>query len=214
MNLKKATLWTMVGISYIFLSRTLATFLPGHFGNLQIAKTNAMLSLIASLTPLLFYFLFYKKYFTGQKESRSKDQLILKNSAVFAFVGSLAVVFLCLKGFLHMAGNPGQAASHGYFGIIAPWVSAVFALFFYCAFSRSEKKKVSNRLLKATYIAITGAGLAAVIRSYLLFEFAVHGKFSWLWNLTQGNPAVFLPLYLFMFCAGFYFLWCFYRELE
>lgn len=28
MNLKKATLFTMVGISYIFLSRTLATIMP------------------------------------------------------------------------------------------------------------------------------------------------------------------------------------------
>ena len=214
MNLKKATLWTMVGISYIFLSRTLATFIPGLFSNLQIAKTNSMLSLLASLTPLLFYYFFYKEYFTGQKESLNKEQLMLKNGAVFAFIGSLAVAFLFLKGFLLLAGNLGRTAGHGYFEIFAPWLSAAFALFFYYAFSRSEKKKVSNRLIKSTYIALTGAGLGLVIRSYLLFEFAVHGKFSWLWNLTQGNPLVFLPLYLFMFFAGFYFLWCFYVELE
>jgi len=214
MNLKKATLFTMVGISYIFLSRTLATIMPGFFENLLAAKTNALLSLLASMTPLLFYYLFYKEYFPGQKESLGRNQLMLKNAVLFAFIGSLAGTFLFLKGFLQIAANPGRAAGHGYFEIIAPWMSALFALFFYYAFSRSEKKKVSNRLIKSTYIALTGAGLGLVIRSYLLFEFAVHGKFSWLWNLTQGNPLVFLPLYLFMFFAGFYFLWCFYVELE
>jgi len=213
MNLKKATLFTMVGISYIFLSRTLATIMPAFFTNLQLAKTNAMLSLLASLAPLLFYYLFYKEYFSGQKESLDKRQLMLKNAALFAFIGSLAGTFLFLKEFLQIATNPGRAAGHGYFEIIAPWLSALFALFFYYAFSRSEKQKVSKRLITATYIALTGAGLAVMIRSYLLFEFAVHGKFSWLWNLTQGNPFVFLPLYLFMFFAMFYFLWCFYREL-
>lgn len=172
-----------------------------------------MLSLLASLVPLLFYYLFYKEYFSGQKESLDKRQLMLKNAALFAFIGSLAGTFLFLKEFLQIATNPGRAAGHGYFEIIALWLSALFALFFYYAFSRSEKQKVSKRLITATYIALTGAGLAVMIRSYLLFEFAVHGKFSWLWNLTQGNPFVFLPLYLFMFFAMFYFLWCFYREL-
>ena len=213
MNLKKATLFTMIGILYIFLSRMLATFIPGFFANLLAAKTNALLSLLASVASLLFYYLFYKEYFPGQKESLGRNQLMLKNAVLFAFIGSLAGTFLFLKGFLQIAANPGRAAGHGYFEISAPWMSALFALFFYYAFSRSEKQKARNRLITAAYIALTGAGLAVMIRSYLLFEFAVHGKFSWLWNLTQGNPLVFLPLYLFMFFAGFYFLWSFYREL-
>lgn len=212
MNLKKATVWTMVGTSYIFLSRTIATYIPEYFANLQVAKTNALLSLLASVTPLLFYYFFYKEYFPGQKESLDKNQLMLKNAAVFAFIGSLAVAFMFLKVFLQIATNPDRAAGHGYFEIIAPWLSALFALFFYYAFSRSEKQKVSNRMMIAAYIAIAGAGLAVLIRSYLLFEFAVHGNFSWLWNLTRGNLVVFMPLYLFIFFAGFYFLCCFYRE--
>ncbi len=213
MNLKKATLFTMVGISYIFLSRTLATIMPAFFTNLQVAKTNIILSLLASVMPLLFYYLFYIEYFPGQRESLDRNQLMLKNAALLAFIGSLAVTFLFLKGFLQIATNPGRIASHDYFEIIASWMSAVFTLFFYYAFSRSEKQKVSNRLINAAYIGLTGASLAVGIRSYLLFEFAIHGKLSWLWNLTRGNPLVFLPLYLYMFFAGFYFLWSFYREL-
>jgi len=137
-----------------------ATIMPAFFTNLQLAKTNAMLSLLASLAPLLFYYLFYKEYFSGQKESLDKRQLMLKNAALFAFIGSLAETFLFLKGFLQIATNPGRAAGHGYFAIIAPWLSALFALFFYYAFSRSEKQKASNRLINAAYIALTGAGLA------------------------------------------------------
>lgn len=212
MSLKKATLFTIVGISYIFLSRTLASFAPQLFNNLQLAKTNTLLSLLASLTPLFFYFLFYKEYFPGDKQSLSRKQLMLKNSAIFAFLGSLAVSFIFLKGFLHLVNNYGQAASQGYFEVIVPWLSSLFALFFYCAFFQSEKNTVSAALTKAVMFAMVGSGLAVILHSYLLFEFAVHGSFKWLWNLAQGNLFIFLPLYLFMFFAGFYFLWCLYRE--
>lgn len=211
-NLKKSTELTMIAVSYLFVTRTVASIFPRLFASPAITAVNMVLSLIASVMPLLFFYFFYKEYFPAGHQLSKKSKM-LKNSSVFAFIGSLGVALIFLKGFFLLAGPLFRSSNYGYFDVIAPWVSSVFALFFYFAFYRSEIGRVGDKLIKAAFIAIVGAALALIIRSYLLFEFSVHGNFSWFWNLTRGNLTVFLPLYIFMFFAGFYFLWCLYREL-
>jgi hypothetical protein len=207
MNLKKAVLWAMIGISYIFISRTAASFFPAGFAVLWAARVNTVLSLLASLTVPLFYIYFYQEYVR-------EERIFLKNATKLMILGSIAVLILFAKGLLLVFQVIPATTRPGYSEVIVPWVSAVFALIFYAAFLRESICEVRITMRRATYLAIIGAAVSLLIRTLLLGNFVYSGKFVWLWEYSQKELYLFLPVYIFLFFAGVYFLYCFYREQE
>lgn len=203
MNLKKVTLLSIIGISYIFVSRTIATFFPEIFINLVVTRINTLLSLFASLAIVVFYIYFYKDYV-------QEKQITLKNASIFAIIGSFAVLFLFLKGFL-VVFNLYVFRSH-VFDIIAPLISSIFSLYFFIIFYKETTHNVQSNLKLAIFLAIIGSSISTLIRTFILFNYHYSGKFKWLWNYSREFPVIFIPIFAFMFFTSFYFFLTFYKE--
>jgi len=207
MSLNKATIWAMIGVSYIFVSRTVGTFFPAVFRNPAAAKIAVILSLLASITVLVFYVSFYQAYV-------QKGQKLLKNTSLVVIIGSLAVVLSYLKGLLliydvHIFPYP---ESSRYFESIIPWISAVFFMLFFIVFYRETLHKVGKSLSGAALLAIIGSSIATLLRTFVLLNYIYSRQFMWFSDLFREKPAIFLLISAFLFFTVFYFFLSFYQE--
>jgi len=79
--LKKATLFAMIGVFYLFLLRTAGAFFQQMFReSLLLVQITQALAFLAILTLVFFFAPFLKDYF-GKEETK------LKNATIFAFIG-------------------------------------------------------------------------------------------------------------------------------
>ncbi|MCD6102145.1 MAG: hypothetical protein J7J77_03725 [Candidatus Cloacimonetes bacterium] len=203
MNLKNATLFSIIGISYIFISRTVATFFPDIFTNLVVTRINTLLSLLASLAIVVFYIYFYKDYV-------SEKQIALKNASLFAIIGSIAVLLLFLKG-IPVVFNLYVFRSQ-VFNIIAPWIGSIFSLYFFIIFYKETIHNLQSKLKLAILLAVIGSSLSTLIRTFILFNYFYSGKFKWFWDYSIKFPLIVIPISVFMFFTSFYFFLTFYKE--
>lgn len=209
MSLKKVTLIAIIGITYIFVSRTIGTILPVIFRNLWVAQVSGILSLLAGLTVVVFYFSFYKNYV-------QKGQQALRNATLLVIIGSFAGALLYLQGLLLIFNIQiyTYPEGSGYFEVTAPWISSIFSLLFFIAFYRETLHKVRSNLSRAALLAVAGFSVAALIRTFILFNYFYLREFMWFADLSGKTLFLFMPIYLFIFLTAFYFFLSFYKELE
>ena len=201
-DLKSATLSVIIGISYIFVSRTIGTFLPDIFKNLLIAQISVIISFLASLTPVFFFISFYEGYVR-------KEQIQLKKASVLAVIGSSAMSLLHIKGLLLVFDIyvfPYLVRSH-FIEPIVPLVSSIFILLFFIIFHKEERK-----LKKATLSAIIGSSIAVLLRTFILFNYLYSGKIRWFSDLPRKITIILIPLFIFSFITVLYFFLSFYKE--
>lgn len=203
MNLKNITLFSIIGISYIFISRTIATFYTGVFVNLIVAQINTLLSFLASLAIVLFYIYFYKDYVL-------EKQITLKTASLFAIIGSFAALLLFLKGILVVFNI--YVFRSQVFNIVALWLSSIFLLYFFIIFYKETTNNAQSKLKLAILLAVIGSSISTLIRTFVLFNYFYSGKFKWLWDYSREFPIIFVPIFVFMFFTSFYFFITFYRE--
>ena len=203
MNLKKATLFSIIGISYIFVSRTIATLFPSLFINLIVTRINTLLSLFASLAIVVFYVYFYKDYV-------QEKQITLKNASLFAIIGSLAVLLLFLKDILVVFNL--YVFRSSVLNIVAPWISSIFSLYFFIIFYKETPHNAQSNLKFAIFLAIIGDSISTLIRTFILFNYFYSGRFKWFWDYSREFPIIFIPTFAFMFFTSFYFFLTFYKE--
>lgn len=207
MNLKKATLSAIVGICYLFVSRTTGTFFPGIFKNLLVAQVSVVMSFLAGLTIVVFFISFYQGYV-------QKEQVELKNASVLAIIGSSAMLLLHVKGLLLVFDVyifP-QLIRSNYFEPIIPWVSSILILLFFIVFHKEMLHKECVGLRKATLLAVIGSSITALLRTFLLFNYLCFREFRWFSDLPARVSIILLPVVAFSFFTGLYFFLSFYRE--
>ena len=203
MDLKKATLFSIIGILYIFVSRTIATFFPDISINLVVTRINTLLSSFASFAIVVFYIYFYKDYV-------QEKQITLKNASLFAIIGSFAAVLLFLKGIL-VVFNLYVFHSH-VFDVIIPWISAIFSLYFFIVFYRETPPDLQSKLKLAIFLAVIGSSISSLIRTLILLNYFYSGKFKWFWVYSKEFAFIVIPISVFIFFTSFYFYITFYRE--
>lgn len=209
MRLRKATGFTIVGICYLFVSRTAGTFFPAIFRNLAAAQISAVLSFLAILTVLFFYYTFYKDYV-------HKEQTELRNASLLAIIASAALLLLELKGlvlvfnldFISFLFRSPQSAA---LAPVMPWVSALFFLLFFVAFRKITRTAQEARLKKAILWGIIGASISLLMRTLILVMYLYSGKIRWLSDFPGKVALLFLPITVFGFATGLYFYATFYR---
>ncbi|MEA2103253.1 MAG: hypothetical protein U9P79_01235 [Candidatus Cloacimonadota bacterium] len=202
MNLKKATLFAIVGILYIFISRTIATFFFPNLTNLAVTQINTLLSLLASFAVLIFYIYFYKDYV-------QEKQIALKVASLIAIIGSCATSLLFLKGVLKIFNL--YIPQWQMLNVLTPFVSTIFSLYFFIIFYKACLPNVS-KLKIALLLAIIGFSISTLIRTFILINFFHSGIFRWLWNYSLEFLFVFIPIIAFIFLANLYFFIIFYKE--
>jgi hypothetical protein len=207
MSLKKVTFWAIVGICYLFVSRTVGTFFPGIFRSLSVAQVTVLLSFLASLTTVAFFAFFYKDY-AGEK------QAALKKASVLAIMGASATSLLHMKGlFLVFSGYTFSFLAKPHFvEPILPWASSILILLFFIVFHKDTLHKEKIKLRKATLSAVIGSSFTALLRTLLLFNYLLYGQIRWFSDSPKVTAMVFMPIIAFSFFAVLYFFISFYQD--
>jgi hypothetical protein len=201
--MKKATLFVIIGISYIFVTRLAATLFIELFRNLSIARINTVLSLLASITLIFFYLYFYKEHV---KESQIK----LRYATILALMGSILGFIFFFKGFLilfHII----RPVNSNFVNVIIPWLSGLFSLYFFFIFHNEVDRKEYPQLKTALLLAILGSVFAIIIRTFLVINYFTSDTFMWLWNLNIEYPFIAIPLSIVMFFCSVYFFVVLYK---
>ncbi|KAA3619580.1 MAG: hypothetical protein DWQ05_02325 [Calditrichaeota bacterium] len=205
MNLNRATLFSIIAISYIFISRTMATFSPGLFSNLVVAQVNAVLSFVASLAVVAFYFLFYRDYVHERQDA-------LKRASYYAVCGAAGVALLMLISMFDLFGTNIFDSASLRTGI--PWLSSIFFLYFFVKFYNEKRDNFASGLKQAVFLAIIGTAISTGIHSYIFTSVLYFGKITSLWHFSGEFPVFFIPVSIFIFFTNFYFLLIFQNELN
>ena len=205
MKLKKLTTLLLVGISYIFVSRTAGTLFPGLFASRTAAGLHSMISFAATVVIVLFFINFSRDYVKSSERALDKASTLM-------IIGSAAVSLLFLKELLVVMGS--SLFNSVSFDLYLPWINSVIALYFFAVFYREGLNEERSSLKSALILAIIGSALSVLIRTALVINFMRGGEFRWLWDLAARYPVIFFPVQLFIFFASFYFYFSFHRHLD
>lgn len=209
-KLKRSTLLVIIGISYIFILKLVGTIFPGIFiGKLILVKLTNILSFLAVLVTVLFFYDFYCEYV-------KKEQGRLRNATILAIIGSVAVLFVHLKSLLFifkLVISPYLFRSLHAEAVI-PWVDSIFILIFFIVLYKCILRKEQVRLEKAALFAIIGSCLSIFIRTVVLFYYLSYGNVMWFSDLPRNLTIIFIPVYTLGFIATIYFFLTFYKELD
>ncbi len=207
MRLKRATLLTIIGISYTFALRTIGTFLLDIFKILIVAQAIQIMSFLANLTIVFFFISFYKDYV-------EREQIKLKKASILAIIGSSLLLLLHIEG-LFIIFNVYTLSylvrSH-YNEPIVPWVSSIFILVFFIIFYKDTIQKEQIKLKKATLSAIIGSSIGTLERTFILFNYLYSREVRWFSDLSRKIQIIFIPIFAFSFIAVLYFFLSFYKE--
>ena len=203
MSLKNVTLFTIIGLAYIFIFRTIATIFPEIFISRLIIRINSVVTLIAIITPALFFYYFYNDYIPP-------EQTKFRKITFYALLGSLLIIILHLKSILKVFGI--KIIFAPLVDIVFSLISSLLFLYFFIYFSKHLSGKKQYHLKFSTSLVIIGTVLIIVMRFMILFNYFYLGKFGWIWNYTRVMPFIVLPVVTFAFFSRFNFLLVFYKR--
>jgi len=206
--LKKATLFTMIGISYIFLLRLIGTFYPQVFRkNILLVQVTGILLFLALLAIVFFFIFFLREYLT-------KEQIKLKNATRLALAGSIAMLLPHLKGLL-AAFNVSILSFLSKFHSIdpmVPWINSILVLIFFIVFYKDILNKEQKNLKKPIFLAVVGAALTILVRSFTLFKYFYSQEVRWFADLSKKPAIILIPIVVISFATIFYFFFIFYKH--
>lgn len=201
LTLRRATVMMLIGISYVFVLRTIGTFLPDLFGNVYIFRTVETLSFIAGLAVLLFYVTFYRDLIRNGFAG-------LKTPAILVICGAVAMLLLRVRELANIFGIRGMThlRETRLLDVTVPWLAIAFALVFFVAFYYELRRGTATRLRRAVGFNIAGLFVALLARTIIMANFLYSGIFTWTYDLIKASPALYLLFALFPYVTVVYFL--------
>ncbi len=205
-KLPTAALLAIIATTYMFLSRTIGTFVPTLFGNITAAQANVILSIVATGLVLYFFVTFRREYVRQEQET-------LRSASAMAITGVFLTLLLHLKELTIFAGggvwvdmaNPGMVEA------LLPLISSGLLLIFFGILYSEVRSGESRRLKTAVLLALAGFATGVLLRTAVLFNYLFTDEFIWLSYIFSAMPVIFLPLTLFMYFSAVYFFLVFYR---
>ncbi len=205
--LKKAALLAIIGISYLFISRTVGTIFPDIFRNILVSKVNVIISFHAGMAMLFFFVSFYRSYV-------QREQVALRNASLLAIIGSSAMLLLLIKGLILVINIDifsNIIGSH-HMEVLIPVASAILILLFFVALYKETRRKKQTELHRAVLWAVVGSSISVLLQAIILFNYVLSSRLIWL-SGSRGTILIILaPLVVFSFITGLYFFLVFYKE--
>jgi len=220
MKLKFITLLTLGSLSYLFIIRTISTFIPTLFMSPLLGKSIQVLSLLAQLIFLVFYFMFLVE-FVG------KDQKKLHFATILSIASATMISFFYVRGLFVMIptlSSPLYNVSPSLYQIlhspllsanlpVFSWLNTLIFLIFLLSFS-SEVKGIENTpLKKATRFAIMGMSVMLAIQTILVLMQIFAGGMGWMLPFAFWISALLFPVFMVVFILQFNFFLNFYQIL-
>jgi len=207
--LKKATLFSMIGISYIFLLRAIGTLYPQLFRkNILLVRLTELLLFFAILSVVFFFFFFLKDYV-------SKGQIKLRNATILALLAFIAMLLVHLKGLimvLNVKVFPFLSKVHSIEPIV-PWINSILITTFFIVFYKNLNRK-QTILKKSIFLAVFGSALMVFVRSLILLNYYINAQeVRWFADLPQKLTFILMPILIFNFAVILYFFFTFYKHI-
>lgn len=209
-NLKFAAIAALIGVSYIFIIRTISTILPGLFTHLSIAQANTVAFLIASLVILLFFIVFYGHYV-------QKDQVKLAGATLLAILGQCGTLVLRIKTLFRVFNIyllTSFVYSYHFLDRFVPWVSSLFIFVFFYIFYRELEHSNKQQLKNATILAALGSFVILLMQTFFMFHYFFTRGVIPIANIPPTIGIIFYIMVILNFCAMLYFFISFYRSID
>jgi len=209
-RLKFATIAAVVGVSYIFVMRTISTIIPGLFRNLTLVQVITVTSLIASVAILLFFMAFYIYYV-------QKDQVRLAGATLLSILGRCGMLLLHTKTLLRVFSIyvlTNFVYSYHFLDRFFPWVSSLFTLIFFYVFYRELADSNKRQLRNATILAAIGSFVILLMQTFFLLHYFFARGVTPLAGIPQAIGIVFYVILILNFSAILFFFTSFYRNIE
>ena len=220
MKLKTITLLTLGSLAYLFMIRTISTFLPALFMSPLLGKSVQALSLLAHLIFLAFYFMFLVEFVgKDQKKLHFATLLSIAIATVFSFF-YVRGLFLIIPGLssplynasptlYHIFQSPMLSANLPVFS----WLNTLIFLIFLLSFSGEVKGIEKTPLKTATRHAITGMSVMLAIQTILVIIQVFTGGMGWMLPFGFWISALLFPVFMAVFILQFNFFLNLYRIL-
>jgi len=206
MSLRNVTLLAIIGICYLFVSRTVGTLVPRLFVNLTAAQFNVVLSFLASLAAVAFFAYFYKDYV---QEGKGR----LRVASVLATIGASGTSLLHAKG-LSILFDPHAFPWLTRAHFIEPmihWASSILILVFFISLHQETRHQEETKLRGPALFAVIGSSITLLVRTFVLVNYLCFREVRWFSDLAPELIVVFMPIIVFSFFASLYFFISFYR---
>jgi len=220
MKLRLLTLMTLGSISYLFVVRTVSTFIPALFMPPIVGKSIQLLSFIAHLILLAFYFIFLIEFVErNQKKLHLATVLSIASATVMSFL-YLRGLFLVFPGWSSPLYNTSPSLFQFFhspvFSANLPvigWMNTLIFLFFLISFS-SEVSTIENTpLKKVTRHAIIGMAILLALQTFLVGMQVFAGGMGWMLPFSFWISALLFPVFMIVFVLKFNFFLNLYRIL-
>ena len=224
-RLRSYTLYSLISITYLFLVRTVNSFLPLFFTNEMVGKGVQVLSLVAHAVILVFYISFLSQYVQPpQKWLRLATSLSIAVMAILSlfYVAGVLTFFPVLISMIYKISPFLYRSLHSSpffpnFPLISPgfaWTSTLIFVFFLIAFYHESPDMRNEALKKATYYAIGGNILLFLIQSFLIVAQILGDGLGWMLPHSLLLMLLFLPVFTIVFLVKFNFFLKFYQVLK
>jgi len=205
-----ATLLAIFGISYTFIAKTVGTYFPKIFFNVDLARGNVILFFLASAALVFFFITFFREYVR-------KDQIKLKTGTILAGIGSSILLLTRILSLIYVFNIKKLFVSDGMLtaiNVTVPLIVAVCILIFFYSFLRELSEKEGKILRKPLFFAVIGAGIFTVLQilawiDMYIFEFSLFAYINSKKFMFFGAG---IPLIIFIFFTEMYFFVIFYKK--
>jgi len=205
--LKRVALFAIIGISYLFLLRTVGTFYQHIFReNLTLVRVTKALALLAILA-VVFFFACFLKY------CLCKNRAELKGATVFVLISHILITGLYLKDLLSLFNVSGFFSPY-FIEPFIPLVGSLSLLVFFIVFYKNPLSKSRKSAERFLIFPVIGATIDLAIRSFILLRYFWFRDIKWLASLPDKFKIIVTPLVFFSFLMIFYFFIYFYKYAE
>lgn len=209
-RLKYATIGALIGVTYIFVMRTISTILPGLFRNLTIVQIITITSLIASIVILLFFIIFYGHYV-------QKEQVRLAGATLLSILGRCGMLLLHIKTLLRLFSIyvlTSFVYTYHFLDRFLPWISSLFTFVFFYIFYRELASSSNTQLRSATLLAAIGALVITLMQTFFMLHYLFARNVIALTEIPQVVSIVLYVVLVLNFCAMLFFFISFYRSIN
>jgi hypothetical protein len=207
MDLRKATLFVIIGMCCTFVLRLIGTVVGDGLGSLLVARISVLVYLLSGLAAVLFFVYFHREY-------ARENQPDLRNAAALAAIGAGASTLIHLKGVWMVFSVrllPGAFIASHWMELLFPIFGLAAALYFFVILRRESAGAGDSIIEKGSLAAIVGYTIFLVMQAVTILNYLATGQFKWLSQHSRTVSLAVFPLVLAGFVTVLYFFVTFYR---
>ncbi len=196
----------IIGTSYFFVLRFVATVFMEFFRNLTVARITSILTLPAMAALLFFFASFYNDFLERKQGNLGK----ITRLVIICYIAMILLVIRRMLFVFDINFLPSLTRSHFYAPMVQWLVSLIFLVFFILLYRETVSAKL-HKLRVAAISAIVGSTIGAIIQTIVLLNYHSTQSAYRFFFVPRDVMILLLPIVTIAFATMLYFFITFYR---